>query len=100
MTSPTMRVEKIEYNCQDLSTLGAELVFTQDREGKYISFLWQPDRQPLLSYEKLENNSSLDFLSPVPLEPYLERIRRVMTRRIPEHCQYVLSYKGNIFPFD
>ncbi|MGY6530762.1 MAG: GAF domain-containing sensor histidine kinase [Cyanobacterium sp.] len=100
MTSPTMIVEKIEYNCQDLSTLGAELVFIQDREGKYISFFWQPEKQPLLTSEKLENNQTLDFLSPIPLHPYLERVNRVMTRRIPEHCQHILSYKGHIFPFD
>ncbi|WP_242411879.1 ATP-binding protein [Cyanobacterium sp. IPPAS B-1200] len=100
MASPRMIVEKIEYNCQDLSTLGAELVFIQDREGKYVSFFWQPEKQPLLGYEKPENNPPLDFLSPVPLNPYLERVKRVMARRIPEHCQYVLSYKGNIFPFD
>ncbi|MBE9222955.1 GAF domain-containing sensor histidine kinase [Cyanobacterium stanieri LEGE 03274] len=95
-----MIVGKIEYNCQDLSTLGAELVFTQDRQGNYISFFWQPKKQSLLSDEPSQGNSFLNFLCPVPLNPYLERINRVMDRGIPEHCQYVLSYQGDILPFE
>ncbi|AFZ48376.1 GAF sensor signal transduction histidine kinase [Cyanobacterium stanieri PCC 7202] len=95
-----MIVDKIEYNCRDISTLGAELVFTQDQEGNYISFFWQPTEDISLSYNNPPSHNCIDFLCPLPLAPYLERIRRVMARRIPEQCHYILNYRGKDFPFE
>lgn len=73
----------VEYNNGHIfSQLGAELVFTQNAQGEYLSFYWKSD---------IYNQSNLDqkTFQPLVKETYLERIRRVIKRKIPEQCNYV-----------
>ncbi len=88
-----MTSKKNEYNCQDLSSLGSELVFTQDKDGNYYSFFWQP------IYDG-SDNSDLDKPRAVPFEAYLARIRRVLVRRIPERCYCCFNYGGEDLFFE
>ncbi len=95
--------------------LGAELVFTQDIYGNYLSFWWTRaseyglfgDRSasgnetlvlPSFNYTSTRSESAPSshpgvFLTPVDLEAYLRKIRRVVRRRIPEQC-YCLFQSG------
>lgn len=94
-----MTLNQIEYNCHSLSSLGAELVFTQDVLGKYHSFYWQP-RLARASLEDCLNQQHLPHLEPTPKDAYLQRIKRVLTRRIPEQCHFLLRYQNQCLPFE
>jgi len=94
-----MKVNPIEYNCQNLSTLGAELVFTQDVFGNYHSFYWQNAQTQWLSDENL-SKQELPILQPVAKSAYLERVQRILSRHIPEQCHCILTYRGQSFPFE
>jgi signal transduction histidine kinase len=88
--------------------LGAELVFTQDIAGNYLSFWWAKAAEYGLDYDELKNAArqvtSKDrddiyaligkFFVPVDTYAYLEKIRRVLKRRLPEQC-YCLFKCGN-----
>ncbi|NES81945.1 MAG: GAF domain-containing protein [Moorea sp. SIO2B7] len=80
--------------------LAAELVFTQDLSGKYLSFYWQAAQDYGLSEEKIVDSSPDQTLAPVALEAYYERIRRVLERRIPEQCHCLFNYRGQSLPFE
>ena len=92
-----MIVHNVEYNSKKLSGLGAELVFTQDEEGNYHSFFWQPTQS---SGEDSLNGDLPDGFQPVPFYPYLERVKRVLAREIPEKCYCFFNYRGQSFPFE
>lgn len=94
-----MKVNQIEYNCQNLSSLGAELVFTQDVFGNYHSFYWQYDNTQLLSDDNF-SVQELPVLQPVAKSAYLERIKRILSRHIPEQCHCILIYHEQSFPFE
>ena len=40
--------------------LGAELIFTQDREGRYVSFYWQQAEQYNLTVEQMVDRPAID----------------------------------------
>ncbi|MGF1539626.1 MAG: ATP-binding protein [Pleurocapsa sp.] len=96
--------------------LGAELVFTQDIYGNYLSFWWAraseyklfsqrsttaDDNQidlPSFDYTLTKSESAPSShtrvsLTPIAPEAYLRKIRRVIRRRIPEQC-YCLFQSG------
>jgi hypothetical protein len=78
--------------------LGAELVFTQDSSGKYLSFYWQAAAEYGIADEEIIGSYLKQTLTPVNLKAYNERIKRVLERRIPEHCHCLFQYKGQSFP--
>ncbi len=80
--------------------LGAELVFTQDRFGKYLSFYWQAAQDYGLSNEQVLRDFPEQNFTPVDPEAYCERIRRVLERRIPEQCHCLFQYKEQFFSFE
>ncbi|ELR98305.1 GAF domain-containing sensor histidine kinase [Gloeocapsa sp. PCC 73106] len=81
-------------NCQESSKLinwdclGAELVYTQDKSGKYLSFYWQKAKDYDLVIQEIPGNDCGDIFTPVALEAYLEKLKRVIERKIPEQCQW------------
>lgn len=87
----TMSASEIKWE-----QLGAELVFTQDVTGKYLSFWWAKSEEYKLfdNFKSNLHNLNIDsFLGLIdlgfcPADPqtYLERVRRVMNRRLPEQC--------------
>ena len=93
-----MTFKKISYNCQSLSQLGAELVFTQSAKGEYNSFYWQSELINLEQENLLEKSFSCP-LKPQNQQSYLQRITRVLTRKIPEQCHCIFEYKKQIFLF-
>ena len=74
--------------------LGAELVFTQDIAGNYLSFWWVKGEDYGVYSNFTTENSSSDrptsllntIFTPVDPEAYLEKISRVIKRRLPEQC--------------
>ncbi|WP_330202330.1 ATP-binding protein [Cyanobacterium sp. DS4] len=84
----------VEYNNGHIfSQLGAELVFTQNAQGEYLSFYWKSD---------IYNQSNLDqnTFQPLVKQTYLERIQRVIKRKIPEQCNYVFCHEQFCLPFE
>ncbi len=89
--------------------LGAELVFTQDIAGNYLSFWWSKAHEDELESDldaSLKGNCqsetgqnpnqkiTSEMFTPVDFGAYLEKIRRVIKRRLPEQC-YCLFQCGN-----
>ena len=93
-----MTLHKITYNCQSLSHLGAELVFTQSAEGKYHSFYWQSQLIESDHYCQ-QNGLYPSLLKPKREDVYLERINRILNRKIPEQCNYLFEYQNQTIPF-
>jgi signal transduction histidine kinase len=80
--------------------LGAELVFTQDALGRYLSFYWQSAPQYNLNPEQIIGDHLSKTFAPIPLEIYQERIERILERHIPEQCHCQFEYQGHLFPFE
>ncbi|MGK7876065.1 MAG: ATP-binding protein [Xenococcaceae cyanobacterium] len=95
-----MKASPAQFNSICWQDLGAELVFTQDYSGKYLSFYWQDAQDYGLSNEQVLGSSPEQILTPVAPEAYFERIRRVIERRIPEQCHWQFEYRGQSFPFE
>ncbi|HEY9885540.1 MAG TPA: ATP-binding protein [Thermosynechococcaceae cyanobacterium] len=62
-----------------------ELMFLQDAEGNYLSFVWQRASDYGLEPDRLLGNCPDAIFSPVELAPYLERLQRVLSCRVAEH---------------
>lgn len=87
--------------------LGAELVFTQDIAGNYLSFWWskaqeyglESDRQSGIKPRFPQKITSAGF-SPVDSFAYLEKIRRVIKRRLPEQCYCLFQCGTTTYSFE
>lgn len=75
------------------SLLGAELVFTQNAQGDYFSFYWQSNCEG-------EYSPTNHILTPLHKDTYLERVQRVIKRKIPEQCNYILCHEDACIPFE
>jgi signal transduction histidine kinase len=84
-SSTTMSASEIEWQ-----HLGAELVFTQDIAGNYLSFWWAKAAE-----YGLDGDRPTGIFAPVDAAAYLEKVRRVLKRRLPEQC-YCLFHCGEI----
>lgn len=87
--------------------LGAELVFTQDIAGNYLSFWWAKAEEYGLFGDPMpwtESNSSSNLsnkiFTPVDSQAYLEKIRRVIKRRLPEQCYCLFQFAGVSYSFE
>ncbi|MEH2164345.1 MAG: ATP-binding protein [Nostoc sp.] len=84
-----------------LPTLGAELVYTQNGAGRYLTFCWQHSELLGLNTEKIvdELNQTQTFV-PVDKVNYLERLHRILTSLVPERFQCWFSYHQELFELD
>jgi len=90
--------QNCSLNWQDL---GAELVFTQDSEGRYLSFHWaSAGDRGLLPAAIVGKTLAESPFAPVTREAYLERIRRVMDRRVPEAYFCMFACGDQEVPFE
>ena len=89
-----------QMNLINWSQLGAELVFTQDQSGRYLSFWWQAAKNYGLSSEQVVGSSWSDIFIPVDPEAYSKKIKRVLKRRIPEQCYCLFSHQNQSFSFE
>lgn len=94
----TMSANEIKWQ-----QLGAELVFTQDITGNYLSFWWAKAKEYGVHNNFAWENVNSDrptslfntIFAPVDPQAYLEKIRRVIKRRLPEQC-YCLFQCGEV----
>ncbi|MEH2251414.1 sensor histidine kinase [Nostoc sp.] len=84
-----------------LPTLGAELVYTQDGAGRYLTFYWQHSELLGLNTEKIvdELNQTQTFAA-VDKVTYFERLHRILTSLVPERFQCWFSYHQELFELD
>ncbi|MFM9265889.1 GAF domain-containing sensor histidine kinase [Tychonema sp. BBK16] len=80
--------------------LGAELIFTQDKEGRYLSFYWQQAEQYNLTVEQIVDRPAIDHLQPFPATPYLNRLQQVLATLVPERFSYPFHHAEKYFIFD
>ncbi|HEY9809583.1 MAG TPA: ATP-binding protein [Halomicronema sp.] len=85
---------------QELRCLGAELAFTQDRAGVYLSFDWLLAGQYAVDPAKIVGRSMAETFGPVAISPYLERVQRVCESLMPERFSYPFYYGEKYFLFD
>jgi signal transduction histidine kinase len=83
-----------------LPALGAEFVFIHDARGQYLSFYWSHADRDYLSPERVVGHHLTDTFGPVPVTPYLDRVKRVLQFLIPERFSYPFSYQDRYFPLD
>ena len=101
--STTMSANEIQWQ-----QLGAELVFTQDIAGNYLSFWWAKAKEYGVCDNFAVENNSADcptslfntIFAPVDPEAYLEKIRRVLKRRLPEQCYCLFQCGENSRSFE
>jgi PAS domain S-box-containing protein len=80
--------------------LGAELVFTQDRSGKYLSFWWAAAGEYGLNNEQVVGTSLAEIFTPVDRQAYYKKIQRILKRRVPEQCYCLFEYQNQSFSFE
>ena len=83
--------------------LGAELIFTQDIAGNYLSFWWAKAAEYGLDCSGLSSNlptSIESIFAPVDVDAYLEKVRRVLKRRLPEQCYCLFRCKDISYSFE
>ena len=94
--------------------LGAELVFTQDSKGRYLSFYWQKAEQYNLTAEEIvvsearpyggcaneEDRPLSETLQPIPAAPYLDRLRQTLETLVPQRFSYPFCHARQYFLFD
>ena len=80
--------------------LGAELVFTQDASGRYLSFYWQKAEQYNLTAEQIVDRPLSETLQPIGPAPYLDILQRALETLIPQRFSYPFCHAGQYFLFD
>lgn len=84
-----------------LPTLGAELVYTQDGSGRYLTFYWQHSEILGLNTEQIVDEFNEEAaLIPVDKVAYLERLHRILTNLVPEKLQCWFSYGQELFELE
>jgi signal transduction histidine kinase len=94
------KVDPAQFNPIVWQDLGAEMIFTQARSGKYLSFYWQNGSDYGLSNERVVGSFPEQSLTPVPLPAYYDCLERVLEQRRPERCSWVFTYQGQSFAFE
>jgi signal transduction histidine kinase len=79
---------------------GADLVFTQDAAGQYLSFYWRDAERYGLMPEQVIGKPMSETVGPLSIAPYLGRVQRVLDYLTPERLQYSLCYANQYFVFD
>ena len=81
-------------------SLGAELIFTQDCFGNYLSFYWQNAEKNALGDGKTADQYEQVILIPREKKAYQETLNRVLASSVPEKCYFSLEYGDQSFPFE
>ncbi|MBF2066546.1 MAG: GAF domain-containing protein [Calothrix sp. C42_A2020_038] len=89
------------------ANLGAELVYTQDWAGRFLSFYWQhldslcdPDSTSINTAQIIASLNQEDGFVPVDKSAYLQRVQRVMTTLVPERCQCWFIFRQYLYELE
>lgn len=98
----TMSVSEIGWQ-----HLGAELIFTQDTKGNYLSFWWSKAQQygldnhhQIWNQQQPSQKKTGNLFTPVDSSAYLEKISRVVKRRLPEQCYCLFQCGTTSYAFE
>jgi signal transduction histidine kinase len=95
-STKTVSISEIEWQ-----RLGAELVFTQDITGNYLSFWWAKSEEYGLKGDRASpDNLNSEVFAPVDSPSYLEKIQRAIERRLPEQCYCLFRSGADSYPFE
>ena len=84
-----------------LANLGAELVYTQDRTGRYLSFCWQnTEKLELNSKQTINDLNKAPSLAPVDKAAYLEKLQQILTTLVPERFQCWFRYSQELYELE
>ncbi len=106
LSSPTLMDSNTDFRRSSLAStaffqeLGAELVFTQDARGQYLSFYWQKAQQYNLTAEQIVDRPLSETLQPIPASPYLDRVRQTIETLVPQRFSYPFCHARQYFLFD
>ncbi|PAX45951.1 sensor histidine kinase, partial [Brunnivagina elsteri] len=86
-------------------SLGAELVYTQDRAGQYLSFNLHVSNDSGSNYEIKTEDIVADLngnesLVAVDEDAYLQRLDRILTTLVPERCQCWFRYRQHLYELE
>ncbi len=82
------------------TSLGAELVYIQNRVGDYLSFEWQHASLGIEFEQIVANTNSDESFTPVDKGAYLQRLQRILTTLVPERCQCWFKYRRHLFELE
>ena len=83
-----------------LAIPGADLVFTQDGAGQYLSFFWREAERYGLIPTAVIHRSMEETFAPMAVVPYLKRVRQVLDYLIPVRFEYPFRYGEQHLVFD
>ncbi|WP_017654426.1 sensor histidine kinase [Fortiea contorta] len=84
-----------------IHSLGAELVYTQDGTGRYLSFYWQQSELLGLNPQQLNDEvSEYESFVPADKSSYLEKLHEVLTNLVPEKLQCWFSHHQQLFELE
>ncbi|WP_337885903.1 ATP-binding protein [Fischerella thermalis] len=82
------------------ANFGAELVYTQDGIGRYLSFHWQHCQRFGIDPQQVVDANIDAVFAPVDKVAYLERLHRILTTLVPEKCQYWFRYQEQLIELE
>jgi signal transduction histidine kinase len=97
--SVSTNINTVSKNTRSLPALEAELVFTSDVAGRYISFDWLfSDRVNLDPAQVI--GQVFGTFAPIDKAYYLAKIQQILTTLIPDRGEYVFSYNQQLLEFE
>lgn len=83
-----------------LSVPGADLVFTQNSAGRYLSFYWREAERYGLQLEQVIGRPIEEGFTPILPTPYLQQVRQVLASLIPVRFEYPFFCSDQHLIFD
>jgi signal transduction histidine kinase/PAS domain-containing protein len=84
-----------------LSSLGAEMVYTQDGTGRYLTFYWQLSDALGITPEMIFGDfCESNILAPIDKATYQQKLQQVLTNLIPERYQCWFGYRQDFFELE
>ncbi|MDJ1170168.1 ATP-binding protein [Roseofilum sp. BLCC_M154] len=99
-TSLSNSSERVQAKPSILLGLGAELSFIHNTSGEYLAFNWTQAERYDLAPENLVGELMENTLYPIPIDPYLDRVRQVLENQLPERFSYPFRYGEYYLLFD
>jgi len=84
----------------NLQWLGADIVFTHDVFGQYLSFYWESALRHGITAEAMLGKSMEESFTPALYNIYLERVKRILANLVPEKFKFPFCYGEQSFLFE
>lgn len=89
-----------ENNGSQRTNLGAELMFVQNKEGKYLDFFWSLADNYGVTPTEIKDSMAITCFTPIPYDAYQERLERILKNRVPEACYCRFNHQNQSFCFE